>query len=138
MATLLLASPHFDDELPTFLSRLTNMLPGMPVLGGVTQVGLGDAQQPGVLFLGSHAFDSGMVGVIMEGPVALTSCRLPHAGQGQHATQNDRALLVYGPLRQMPRASMPVHGAHFGTRIVGRECQDRGTVLGVLSKCNNH
>lgn len=157
MATLLFAAPQTTTHLPTFLLRLVNMLPGMPVIGGVTDVGSNNQQQAAVgldvsckqpaLFLGGEAHASGAVGVVMEGPVCLeplrwASCR-DQANGVQHdfhkqpgVQQSNCALLVYGvhPLLGTDTAGMPVHGAHMGTQVVGRACYTQGTAVGVLRR----
>lgn len=131
MATLMMASPQF--ELSTFLSRLTNMLPGMPVVGGVTDV---TDQHASSLFLGSHAHTAGAVGVLMEGPVSLESRWVPPGVQiSPLETGDNQAMFVFGlPVSGSIDASPVVHGAHTAMHIEGRKCHTSGSVVSVLSR----
>jgi hypothetical protein len=71
-ATLLLSSPHFTD-VERLLQRFSNVLPGMPVLGGVTEhdAWLDTESSWGALFLGGRVFCQGAIGCVMHGPLAV-------------------------------------------------------------------
>jgi small ligand-binding sensory domain FIST len=71
-AMLMLSAPHFT-EVERLLQRFSNVLPGMPVLGGVTEPNAwGETEHSyGALFLGSRTFAQGAVGCVMHGPLAV-------------------------------------------------------------------
>jgi small ligand-binding sensory domain FIST len=77
-ATLMLAAPHFTD-VERLLQRFSNVLPGMPVLGGVTAPSAwGETEHNyGALFLGSRTFAQGAVGCVMHGPLAVQHLLVP-------------------------------------------------------------
>lgn len=77
-ATLMLSAPHFTD-VERLLQRFSNVLPGMPVLGGVTAPSAwGETEHSyGALFLGSRTFAQGAVGCVMHGPLAVQHLLVP-------------------------------------------------------------
>lgn len=77
-ATIMLSSPHFT-EVERLLQRFSNVLPGMPVLGGVTEqdAWLETEHSFGALFLGGRVFCQGAVGCVMHGPLAVQQLLVP-------------------------------------------------------------
>lgn len=77
-ATLMLSAPHFTD-VERLLQRFSNVLPGMPVLGGVTEPNAwGETEHSyGALFLGGRTFAQGAVGCVMHGPFAMQHLLVP-------------------------------------------------------------
>ncbi|KAF6265844.1 hypothetical protein COO60DRAFT_765240 [Scenedesmus sp. NREL 46B-D3] len=71
-AAILLSSPHFVD-VEIFLLRLSAALPGMPMVGGVTERGawVESEHDFGALFCGKDVHAGGAVGCLMRGPLAM-------------------------------------------------------------------
>lgn len=77
-ATVMLASPDFH-EVERLLRRFSNVLPEMPLLGGVTQTDawLETEHEFGALFLGNTVHCRGAVGCVMHGPLAVQHVLVP-------------------------------------------------------------
>eukprot|EP00884_Botryococcus_braunii_P006252 jgi/Botrbrau1/15628/Bobra.4_1s0013.3 len=77
-AGFLLSEPHFT-QVDEFVSRLQNVLPNTPIVGGVVEpkgwgrlpLAVQHNSLRGALFLGNKALDEGAVGCIMKGPLQL-------------------------------------------------------------------
>lgn len=78
VACILLSSPQFT-QVEGLLQLLSNTLPCMPVLGGVTEpdAWLDTEHRFGALFLGEEVLCQGAVGCIMQGPLQVKHMLLP-------------------------------------------------------------
>ncbi|WIA11768.1 hypothetical protein OEZ85_011862 [Tetradesmus obliquus] len=77
-AAILLSSPHFVD-VEKFLLRLSAALPGMPMVGGVTERGawVESEHDFGALFCNQDVYAGGAVGCIMRGPLSMQQVLVP-------------------------------------------------------------